>query len=147
MKINILLITSILFFGFVKAQAQNTEATPNNDIEAPVIVIKLYEGKSYQGDGYCLTFKKMIADSRCPKDVTCVWAGEAKALLTLEKNNKLVEEKEVIINNPIQRGDLFMLGEQSFFLYGLMPYPTSKVIKEDVEYYLRFKVSDATSAE
>lgn len=33
------------------------------------------------GDQYSLSFVDVTADSRCPVDVTCVWAGEAKVVV------------------------------------------------------------------
>lgn len=34
-------------------------------------------------DSLSVTFTKITADSRCPADVTCVWAGDAGVLLLL----------------------------------------------------------------
>lgn len=35
-------------------------------------------------DGLVVGFEEMVQDSRCPADVTCVWAGDAEAALFAE---------------------------------------------------------------
>ncbi len=40
-----------------------------------------------------ITFKEVITDSRCPKNVTCIWAGQVSCLTEVTKDgtlNKLV---------------------------------------------------------
>ena len=35
------------------------------------------------GSGDRLRFERVVSDSRCPHDVTCIWAGEARTSLVL----------------------------------------------------------------
>ena len=49
-------------------------------------IVELREGQSAQlADNVMLRFEKVALDSRCPIDVTCVWAGEAKLEFALRK--------------------------------------------------------------
>lgn len=140
MKKILLLILVIFCSGLINAQHQN-DSTETQKIETPVIVVKLPEGESYKWKNYCLTFTKILVDSRCPKDVTCIWQGEAKVKISLKKDGKLIDSQEVVLTNPEKNGTSFNLGEKSFRVYGLMPYPTSKMKTEgNIDYYLRVEI-------
>lgn len=39
--------------------------------------IRVGEVASIAGGGIVIGFRRVAADSRCPRDVTCVWAGDA----------------------------------------------------------------------
>ncbi len=140
MKKILLLISIIFCSGLTSAQHQN-DSTATKKIESPVIVVKLPEGESYKWKNYCLTFTKMLADSRCPSDATCVWQGEAKVKISLTKDGKLIDSQKVVLTNPDQNGTSFNLGGKSFRVYGLIPYPTSKMKTEgNIDYYLRAEI-------
>ena len=85
-----LLLSSMTIFTLATCQNQNaansetsaqstevknsqTSTTPNKEM------VYLKEGQNVYLDEYKMnvTFKKMIEDSRCPKDVQCVWEGNA----------------------------------------------------------------------
>ena len=146
-KILIFIITVVAFGNLMNAQQQN-DSTAIQKIEPPVIVVKLPEGESYKWKNYCLTFTKMLADSRCPKDATCIWQGEAKVKMSLEKDGTLIDSKEIVLTNPEQNRTSFSFAEKSFRVYGLMPYPTTKMKEEgNIDYYLRVEIpSEASSA-
>lgn len=140
MKKILLLILLIFCSRLINAQHQN-DATATQQIETPVIVVKLSEGKSYRWKNYCLTFTKMLSDSRCPKDVTCIWQGEAKVEISLKRDGKLVDSQEIVLNHPEENGTSFTLGEKPFRVYGLMPYPRKKTKTEgNIDYYLRVEM-------
>lgn len=44
----------------------------------------LGEGESARIDGLVVTFTKVLADSRCPPDVQCVWAGDVTTLVAVQ---------------------------------------------------------------
>lgn len=46
---------------------------------AGIVYLKEGENKFYKEYEMNVTFKKMTEDSRCPKDVNCIWAGVATA--------------------------------------------------------------------
>ena len=49
------------------------------NIKNGMVYLKEGENKFVKELGMNITFKKIVEDSRCPKDVNCVWAGVATA--------------------------------------------------------------------
>jgi len=49
--------------------------------------------------GTILSFDKVIADSRCPVDVTCVWAGEAKLQFSVRQPSQRAED--FVLTTPL----------------------------------------------
>lgn len=95
-----------------------------------------FENKSIQ-------FKKVISDSRCPKDVTCIWAGEAKVMIAVLENGKITEEKIVTLNGQ-NKIDLSFLGLKDVFslkALDLIPYPVSTHKIKDSEYCLKIQLN------
>ena len=60
--------------------------------------IKITTKKCIPKKGYYLQLKNVLDDSRCPKGVTCVWAGEAEIIVFVYENKKILEEKTIIIS-------------------------------------------------
>ena len=139
-KILIFIIVLVAFGNLVNAQQQN-DSTATQKVEPPVIVVKLPEGESYKWKNYSLTFSKMLSDSRCPRDVSCVWAGNAKVSMSLKIDDNLIDSTEIVLPNPEQNETSFKLAEKSFRVYGLSPYPTTKMKeKGNIDYYLRVEI-------
>lgn len=72
------------------------------------------------GNGARITFRLVREDSRCPVDVTCVWAGDAKIEVTISRNGSSDDTKILSLtppNNEASSGDL-----QIRFV-GLTPVP------------------------
>jgi hypothetical protein len=113
-------------------------------VETPKIVTKLQLGKLMHFDGVDVKFVKVVTDSRCPKGVSCVWAGEAKVLIAIYKGNKEVEQKEIVFNTANQYAgalaNIFASETLNVTGYTLSPYPEyGKEIKND-EYYIQLDV-------
>ncbi len=61
------------------------------------------------GTPYRITFNRVTEDSRCPVDVTCVWAGDAKIELTIARNSAAADVRVVSLTPPnteVTSGDL-----------------------------------------
>jgi len=68
---------------------------PVHAAPAKAIQLKLGE-QTAVGDGALqILFKSVINDSRCPRGVECVWAGQAKVLLQLEKKGEKAVEVQL----------------------------------------------------
>jgi len=54
----------------------------------PGVAFSLSVGKTavINGNGTRITFNEVRNDSRCPADVTCVWAGDAEVVVTISRN-------------------------------------------------------------
>ena len=76
---------------------------------------------------YQVTFKKLVSDSRCPKDVMCIRAGEAKVLVSISKNGHFIEDKEIVIHASgyVSESNNLAFNAEDFKVYGfaLTPYP------------------------
>lgn len=90
-----------------------------------------------------LRFKEVISDSRCPKNVTCIWAGEAKVLVELFENGMFLEEKILLVNS--KSSSLNFLSEAVVYTLSgidLMPYPTVQSKNAKPDYSLKMRVSE-----
>ena len=78
-------------------------------------------------EDYEVKFKKVIADSRCPKNVMCVRAGEADVLVSIYKNGSFIEDKKIRIDASgyVMESNNLALNAKDFKIYGfaLTPYP------------------------
>lgn len=68
--------------------AQPTPAEVQLSKDAPVdtVTLALNGGVRLEPAGTLVTFTEVVADSRCPVDVTCVWAGSVRARFTASEN-------------------------------------------------------------
>ncbi len=61
---------------------KESQAEANQDVlnaQSGMVSLKEGENKFVKELGMNITFKKIVEDSRCPKDVNCVWEGAATA--------------------------------------------------------------------
>lgn len=85
-----------------------------------------------------IRFDKVLADSRCPKGVTCIWAGEVRCLLKV-KDKETWTDLEIVepgLTNPPS----VIINRQYKIFYHIEPYPEAgKEITSD-GYRLALKV-------
>ena len=116
----------------------------NVKAETPKIVSKLRFGKLMKIGDVELKFIKVLSDSRCPKGVTCVWAGEAVVLVDIFKDGKKTEQKELTFSpkSHLQNkfSNILKSDELSISSYNILPYPKygRKITNE--EYYLQLEI-------
>jgi len=58
------------------------------------------ETATVRGTDARLTFKRVTEDSRCPVDVTCVWAGDARIEVTISRNGAADDTRILSITPP-----------------------------------------------
>lgn len=90
---NISIKTSIyilLFFSSIVALSQ--ERIP----ASPQIVFKIASGD------VILKFVEVLEDSRCPKDIVCVWAGRAKVKVAISGEHLYLKELELTMGEKIK---------------------------------------------
>jgi hypothetical protein len=96
-------------------------------VEVPMIVTKVPLGEMVQFENATVKFIKVIEDSRCPKDVTCIWAGQAKVLVEVIENGKASKEVELLFDgkkiNMLSTSEGYALRGMS-----LSPYPVSETV-------------------
>ncbi|MEO2070137.1 MAG: hypothetical protein ABGW99_02230 [Zunongwangia sp.] len=100
-------------------------------------------GEQLDCGNYSILFKKVISDSRCPKSVTCVWAGTAEVLLEIRKADEVYEEYRIEIGSFIDvYFQLPQLANIHLKLLGLAPYPeTPQKIKQS-EYKVTIQLEE-----
>lgn len=124
--ISFLIIAFTAFSGFAQDNLTNFNKVPL--------------GQYYFNEQTNIKFVKVLVDSRCPKNVNCVRAGEAKVLVAIYDNDTFVSNKELVIdasgiilkpNNVALTNELF-----SIYAVGLYPYPVSGLSIEQKDYVL-----------
>lgn len=64
---------------------------------------------AYQQQALNVEFVRVVDDSRCPSDVTCVWAGEVKVQLATRINAAEAVQHEIIAGQHATVGDFRLL--------------------------------------
>lgn len=120
------MLLCFLIPAFLLAQEEQNKSTK----EVEKIYADLGVGELLAIGKNKVNFIRVISDSRCPKQVTCIWPGEARILIGIEKNGKYLE-KELVVSGS---GAEIPLGEDIVFQFThLSPYPVSgaKIAAED----------------
>ena len=86
----------LLFFSSIVAISQ--ERIP----ASPQIVIKIAFGETVTAGNVILKFVEVLEDSRCPKDIVCVWAGRAKVKVAISGEHIYLKELELTIGEKIK---------------------------------------------
>jgi len=131
-----LVILMILIAGLVIAGCGSGTGTvaPGEEFS-----LKIGESASIRGEDLEITFLEVLEDSRCPKNVECIWAGRAKSLIELKTGDSAerVELSEPGLTEP--PNSLTYLDYSITFM--LLPYPEEPDKIEDDEYRLLLTVS------
>lgn len=109
-------------FLFSELQAQTQVVKDSLSISK---VVGLQEKAIF--NAYEVKFKSVVTDSRCPKNVMCVRAGEAEVLLSIYKNGTFLEDKKIRIDASgfvLETNNLaFNTDEFKIYGFALSPYP------------------------
>jgi hypothetical protein len=138
---NIILSLTFLIgcFGF----AQDSTAVK---ADTPKIISKLMYGKTVQVEDLEFKFVAVESDSRCPKGVQCIWAGEAVVLIDVIKNGKKMEEKRIVFSPTAQLqnvlGNLFSSETLKITGFNIAPYPEHKNKIKTADYYIMLDVRE-----
>ncbi|MBI2918657.1 MAG: hypothetical protein HYY01_11805 [Chloroflexi bacterium] len=96
-------------------------------------------------EGLTFTFREVQADSRCPSDVQCVWAGEARVLLVVRQPGpaQAWEATEVSVVEPGGVSQAQHRYGGHVLTYHLTPYPEAARPTTPDHYQLRLQVTRA----
>lgn len=140
------IITTLFCLFVISTYAQDTI---NIEVETPKIVTKLNYGNTYKYKNVEVKFIKIVSDSRCPKDVQCVWAGKAEVLVSITKNAKYgsVEEIKTVTIPPhanLQNKLNLIFSSEEFSIEGfdLLPYPVSGKKTKPEDFVLQLYVKE-----
>ena len=101
-------LTAGVIPAFAK-QAQTVEVLINKQVAAK--------------GGLKITFVELVEDSRCPVDVECVWAGNAKIKVRVTRNGR----SKVLELNTMGSAEVPSYAGYRFKLQGLTPKPRSNI--------------------
>jgi len=111
-----------------------------NAQDTPVQSFELVENAHLVFEGQKVHFEKVISDSRCPKDVTCVMAGWAMVKLTLVTAGDNSEQSLELKIPAMLVGDVmpvvFKNDAGQLLIQKLTPYPISSEAFDARDYCL-----------
>ena len=95
-------------------------------------------GKPVRMDGISIVFVKLVEDSRCPKNVTCIWQGEAKVALTALVGANAHEL--TLSTQPPAAASADVEGFR-IELRDVAPYPDATVRRASMDYTVKLRVT------
>lgn len=108
-------------------------------------ITELNFGETLQYDVIEVEFVKVINDSRCPKNVQCIRAGEAKVLVNIYNDGKFLEEKELVFfaSGVTNETHNVLMFTKDLRLKGLTlyPYPSGLGSIPEQDYFLQIQVN------
>lgn len=124
----------ILISGLTLAQSQKSQK-----IKYLTINKKLCSNQK----GFQLVLKAISDDSRCPQGVTCIWAGEVTAVVSVYKDSKLIEDTTLVFSMENEEDNKKWFAEylpakqKKIKSIWVMPYPKEGIKIDPKEYYLK----------
>ncbi|MDO8665661.1 MAG: hypothetical protein Q7J79_03555 [Gemmatimonadales bacterium] len=106
--------------------------TPTQPLNGDIV---LQLGQSTTIAGLTVTFRDMLGDSRCPRDVLCIWAGNAKVQLDLAAESGRAITVTLDTSGP---RDVVFLARR-IELVDLTPYPDSRIRIAKSAYHVRLR--------
>jgi len=130
-KFSLILLLFVATLGFSQTEVAKT----------PQIVFKIELGTTVTNDGVKIQFEEVLEDSRCPVNVQCVWAGQAKVKVNISGPNIPEESLELIVGKK-DKDVLSIVDGYVLKAMNLAPYPdtTNGENKKYVLFILKEKV-------
>ncbi len=127
------LVICLALTGCGAARTQETKAVdPGAEVTlAPGMLVAV------NGAGMTLRFVAVTEDSRCPRDVTCIWAGEVKAQIEIQESTKAAWQVEIL------EGGSAAAGAFRVTLVRIEPQPTSSARIAPQDYRATLKTDKA----
>ena len=125
----------------------NTLAFAQNTPKENIKYVKITQKKCLKKSDYQIVFNELVSDSRCPEGVTCIWQGEASAVVSLYKNSKLIEDKTMVFSmkNMEENKKWFSKylpeKQRKIKTIGVFPNPKQGVVVNKKDYYLKIGYS------
>ena len=92
--------TIALLVATLIACSSEVPSQVRSDLPA-TLVLEPSVAKSVPSTDLELRVIEIVSDSRCPRDVTCVWAGEVRLRLSVRSGNTPAHEHEVIAGDSV----------------------------------------------
>ncbi|MEO7793988.1 MAG: hypothetical protein ABIV06_04385 [Thermoanaerobaculia bacterium] len=143
----VFLFTGLLLFGCGATAAPSNSnppaadklATPDAEGRLTLAVAESAEA----APGIVLTLEGIVSDSRCPVDVTCVWAGEVRVALAIESPRREAPRLEFELATTTAR--VRTVGGLDIEVIGASPATHSKKPIAPADYQVSFRIGPAGS--
>jgi hypothetical protein len=103
-------------------------------------IADLYVGDVIDIENVSIEFVELISDSRCPKNVNCIRAGEAEVLVAVYRNGTFSHEKVLTFyaNGMVKKDNMQLFASDELLVEGLLlhPYPKGLTKIRDEDYML-----------
>ena len=120
------LVAGLASCANVRSQSLQAELGAESTL-APQAVVAVKAGIQVQ-------FVSIVEDSRCPRDVTCVWAGETKARVLVRIDKQTPTSHDIVVGQPIS------IGAYRISVVAVQPHPVSAAKIKPNDYRAIIKV-------
>jgi len=147
---NYFVISLILLTIFaVGCSESDKDPITNNDNESTTsadlgkqFYLKVGQIESVEPGNIKVSLVKVTDDSRCPSDVTCIWAGEVKVVLNITIDGQDSGETTLTLGaNNSDDQNVKNIGGYYFKVLAVNPYPVSTKIIGQSEYIVTLIVN------
>ncbi|MBL4662765.1 MAG: hypothetical protein JKY22_04230 [Flavobacteriaceae bacterium] len=132
-KLSLILLLLVSTFTFAQTEIAVT----------PQITFKIGLETTVTSDGVAIQFHEVLEDSRCPENVQCVWAGQARVKVTVSTSEMPEKTLELIVGKK-EKNILYVGNDFVLKAINLAPYPIATNVqnKEYILFILKEKVSN-----
>ncbi|WP_299114007.1 hypothetical protein [uncultured Winogradskyella sp.] len=135
-------VVALLLFCSASISGQGRPETQGILVEYNNISI----GKSFAFNDYEIRFVDVLSDSRCPKAVMCIVAGEAVVKVKIYKSGKRIIEKTLTFTPtvflPNSKGNLYDTELLKVTGVALYPYPVADNQIQKENYSLKLLIEE-----
>jgi hypothetical protein len=137
--------TPVVFFTLLLAMQACSDhtvpCTPRADLWSQAVTLEIDFARTTcdPNTGFGIRFTKVISDSRCPSDVTCIWAGEGTVMMDVTQDDNVVGSVQLNTNRtPVNT----MVNQKlySLKLLELNPYPKLSE-RHEINYSVKVEVT------
>ncbi|MCH8825828.1 MAG: hypothetical protein IIB16_02635 [Chloroflexi bacterium] len=112
-----------------------------------VVEIPIGAGREIDNGQLVLKFQEVTEDSRCPANVVCVWAGQAKVQIAVSYEGQDPALRELVLDSTGASNNSISLGDYQVQLVALNPYPGTPAGIDPSDYVATFSVSGKSSSD
>ena len=134
-SIMILFIATVSLTGFMMIPSADA-ASGDSKLNSP-IKLSLGHTTEIKSEKLAITLED-ISDSRCPKDVTCIWEGEVTVTLNITKG----EDKSSVLEIKTSKNSSVEFDTYSLTLTSTEPYPQENIEIKKEEYLITLLVEN-----
>lgn len=92
-----------------------------------------------------LVLNKVIADSRCPEGVSCIWAGEVEIIVSVYENKQPIKNHTLRLSSKLKKENLAWFSayypDKEISEIALLPYPKNGVKTAPEDYFVKITFS------